>query len=124
MGIMTAKKGEEIFEISKKIRNQMNAIKGGVLNTAVIIQEGIPTADFIEGHPSEPMVYSLGGETIGCMYRINNRKDRFGNLNASGMSFHSLDSLSEKEQCSILNVIAKLAGYAAAWECYDLSFDI
>ena len=57
MGIMTVKSGDEMLEINKKIRNKMNAIKEGVQSTEVIIQEGVPTADAVEGSPAEPMLY-------------------------------------------------------------------
>jgi glutamate--cysteine ligase len=125
MGIMTAKSGEEIFNINKDTRKKMGTIKGGVKNTEVIIQEGIPTIDQVDGNPAEPMIYMLGGEPAGCIYRLNTKKDSYGNLNASGMGFVSMASHGECSQsCSPLGLIAKLASRAAAWECYVESYNI
>ncbi len=71
MGIMTAKSGEDVLSIGKDIRKKMNIIKGGTLNNEVIIQEGIPTIDKAENNPAEPMIYLIGGNPVGCMYRMN-----------------------------------------------------
>jgi glutamate--cysteine ligase len=125
MGIMTAKSGEEVLEIGKDIRKKMNTIKGGVQNTEVIIQEGIPTIDRVDDNPAEPMIYILGGEPVGCMYRLNTKKDSYGNLNASGMGFVSIASQSnDKQMCKSVALIAKLAAYASSWECYVESYNI
>ncbi len=123
MGIMTASSGQEVLEIGKKIRNKMTSIKGGAENSAVIIQEGVPTIDVVDGHPAEPMIYLIGAEPVGCMYRLNTRKDNLGNLNASGMQFASM-SKDADEPCSAVGLIAKLASYASAWECYAEMYSI
>lgn len=123
MGIMTATSADDIQEMGKKIRNKMNKIKGGTLNTEVIIQEGIPTIDKVNGNPAEHMLYLVAGKPVGCIYRINDQKDSFGNLNATGMRFQPMQNDDEKI-CITLSTIAKLASYAAAWECYESSFNI
>ncbi|MCH2037039.1 MAG: glutamate--cysteine ligase [Rickettsiales bacterium] len=122
MGIMTASSSDDIQEMGKKIRNKMNKIKGGTLNTEVIIQEGVPTIDQVGGNPAEHMLYMVAGKPVGCIYRINDQKDSFGNLNATGMHFQSMGA--EGEMCIVLSTIARLASYAAAWECYEDSFNI
>ncbi len=125
MGIMTAKSGSEIFDMGKNAIKKMNFIKGGLENTEVIIQEGIPTIDRVEENPAEPMIYLVGGEPVGCMYRLNTKKDSYENLNASGMGFVSIKHhSSDHTLCNSLGLIAKLASHAAAWECYDLSYSI
>lgn len=125
MGIMTARSGEELYEMSKNIRKQMHTIKGGVQNTEVIIQEGIPTIDAVGEHPAEPMIYMIGAEPVGCIYRLNTRKDSYGNLNASGMQFDSIaNHSSDRQLCSSLGLVAKLAACAAAWECYEEQYHI
>lgn len=125
MGIMTAKSGDEVYEMGKKIRNKMNTIKGGVQNTEVIIQEGVPTIDEVEGNPAEPMMYMLGGQPVGCIYRLNTKKDSYGNLNASGMAFTSIENHSnDKRMCDAFGLISKIAAHAAAWECYTESYNI
>ncbi len=85
MGIMTARSGSEMLELNKKDRNKMQVIKEGTLNSEVIIQEGIVSADRVEGAPAEPLVYLADGIPVGGMYRVNDNRDAFSNLNASGM---------------------------------------
>lgn len=123
MGIMTARSGEDVFDLNKKIRKQMNTIKGGEQNTEVIIQEGVPTVDKVGDDTAEHMVYLVGGNPVGCMYRINERKDAYGNLNASGMRFETLAN-DEEGVCKVVGGIARLASFAAAWECYEASWSI
>jgi glutamate--cysteine ligase len=125
MGIMTAHSGAELFEMGKSIRNKMNTIKGGVQNTEVIIQEGVPTIDTVEGNPAEPMIYMIGAKAAGCIYRLNTEKDSYGNLNAKGMGFASIAKYNnDKKVCESLGLISRLASYAAAWECYEAIYSI
>lgn len=133
MGIMTVKSGDEVIDINKKIRNKMNVIKEGVQSTEVIIQEGVPTADIIEGAPAEPMVYAVDGFAVGGAYRVNSERDALGNLNATGMRFVGM--CDEKENahdhvamrdCSFgaLGLVASLASLAARREEYGESYSI
>lgn len=124
MGIMTVRSGDEIYDMNKNIRKRMNAIKGGMVNTEVIIQEGITTIDKVEEHPAEPMIYLVGGQPVGCIYRLNTKRDAYGNLNASGMQFASVKYHGKGAPCEALGLIAKLAAYASSWECYADSYVI
>ncbi len=130
MGIMTVRSGEELYEINKKTRNKMDVIKGGAHNTEVVIQEGIPSVDTIDGIVAEPMIYLIGGKPIGCSYRINSNRDAYGNLNSPGMSFeNACDSDEEKKgdhdsSCPVLGLVAKLASLAATRECYEAGWEI
>lgn len=126
MGIMTVRSGAEVFEINKKIRNKMDVIKGGVVNTEVIIQEGIPTVDRINGRSAEPVIYIVNKEPVGLFYRVNETKDEFGNLNSGGMSFTTVcdenaDKKADEPLCKfkVLGLIGKLATLAASKEKYD-----
>jgi glutamate--cysteine ligase len=125
MGIMTARSGAEVLDIGKDIRKKMDVIKGGAHNTEVIIQEGVPTIDKVGENTAEPMIYLVGGESVGCIYRTNTQRNEFENLNASGMAFSSIcNESNDKELCGALGLIAKLAAYSAAWECYVESYAI
>lgn len=125
MGIMTARSGAEVLSMGKDIRKKMNIIKGGAHNTEVIIQEGVPTIDKVGENTAEPMIYIVGGEPVGCIYRTNTLKDSYENLNATGMGFSSIcEQSNDKELCGALSLIAKLAAYSAAWECYVESYSI
>jgi len=131
MGIMTVRSGDEVIEINKKIRNKMNVVKDGVQSTEVIIQEGVPTADAIDGAPAEPMIYAVDGFAVGGAYRVNAERDALNNLNATGMKFVGM--CDEKESggvampdCSFgaLGLVASLASLAARREEYGESYSI
>ncbi|NDF11626.1 MAG: glutamate--cysteine ligase [Proteobacteria bacterium] len=132
MGIMTARSGQDVIEINKKDRNKMNVIKEGTQNTDVIIQEGVPTVDTIDGKVAEPMLYLIGGTPVGCNYRVNQNRDAFSNLNSEGMTFKSAcdadnetqDADSVGSSCPVLGFIARLAALAATQECYEPRWDI
>ncbi len=130
MGIMTATSPEDVLEVNKKARKKMTSIKEGVENTQVIIQEGIPTIDTIEGAPAEPMVYLVNGQPISCFFRVNEARDAKGNLNARGMSFEPGEKLDNQEHyaarsfCPIQGLVARLATLAASRECYEDSWVI
>lgn len=121
LGIMTATSPDDIFEINKKIRNNMAKIRDGIGNKEVIIQEGIPTIDRHEDYPAEPMIYLVDNTPVSCLYRVNTEKNSTGNLNSRGMKF--VEGLSDNEQdqnkCPVQHMIARLASLAAIYECYE-----
>lgn len=133
MGIMTVRSGDEVFEMNRKSRKKMHAIKGGEVSSQVIIQEGIPTVDMIDGSPCEPMIYLVNGTAVGGAYRVHETRDARSNLNAVGMRFASLcsddskrlcmDSLDarQKPECDfdVFGLVSRLAVLAAARENYD-----
>ncbi|MFT7086922.1 MAG: glutamate--cysteine ligase [Rickettsiales bacterium] len=127
MAIMTVKSGAEILEINKKERNKMNAIKGSVQNTTAIIQEGIPTQDLIKEMIAEPLIYLIGGQVVGNLFRVNDARDVNISLNAAGMSFYDLNNLNDEDLDLGLNknqigkiyqTIARLSALAAFEEFY------
>ena len=129
MGIMTAKSGKDILEINKKSRHKMDVIKEGVTNTEVIIQEGVPTIDMVDGKTAEPMMYLIGGNPVGCSYRINASRDAYSNLNSPGMEFQNVcegdtEVLGSHSLCPAQGLIAKLAELAAARENHEIDWDI
>ena len=131
MGIMTVRSGDEVIEINKKLRNKMNVIKEGVQSTEVIIQEGVPTVDLVEGAPAEPMLYLIDGHAVGGAYRVNDQRDAQNNLNATGMRFVGMCDEGEQSGASVpscqfgaLGLIAELASLAAPREEYGEGFSI
>ncbi|MEI7668792.1 MAG: glutamate--cysteine ligase [Pseudomonadota bacterium] len=135
MGIMTVESGDELLEINKKTRNKMNVIKEGTQNTEVIIQEGIPTIDKVDGSSAESMIYLVDAIPVGGAYRVNDERDNLSNLNASGMRFVGMCDESECDEVAktkikipdcnfhVFGLIATLATLAASDEVYN-SFDI
>jgi len=139
MGIMTVRSGDELLELNKKTRNKMKVIKEGAQNTEVIIQEGIPTIDQVEGVVAEPMIYLVDGVPVGGAFRINNERDALSNLNAAGMRFAGMcdqaecgDEAKDKVQVTecnfcVFGLVATLATLAASREVYgglDIGFSI
>lgn len=130
MGIMTVRAPEDIFDLNKKERNKMQVIKEGARNEEVIIQEGVPTKDVVNGKSAEPMVYMIDGIPIGGMFRVNGERDAFGNLNAAGMEFTGMCDEIEDEcdywkavkDCHFkaYGVVAAMAALAAAREDYSV----
>lgn len=128
MGIMTVNSADEVLELNKKERNKMQVIKEGARVSEVIIQEGIATIDMVDNAPAEPMVYMIDGIPVGGMYRINDHRDAFGNLNAAGMRFVGMCDESENDSgkwkkmqnCNFHShgIIAAIAALAAAREQY------
>ena len=116
MGIMTAKSGDDVYEMNKKTRNKMNASKEGAITTEVIIQEGIPTVDVVNGVVSEPMMYLADGEAAGGMYRTNGTRDAFISLNTREMIFKPMAS--STPEFAVYRLIARLATLATMHEEY------
>ncbi len=133
MGIMTAHAPEDVLELNKKTRNKMQVIKEGAEVSEVIIQEGIPTIDKIDGKVAEPLIYMLDGVPVGGMWRMNGERDALGNLNASGMEFTGMcDEVEDEcgkwkavENCDFrsFGIIAAIAALAAAREDYGVGRD-
>lgn len=126
MGIMVVKDSAELLEMNKKERNKMHVIKEGVEVSHVIVQEGVPTADTVGGHPAEPMIYLVDGVPVGGMYRVNAQRDAYNNLNAAGMEFKGMcDEIEATFDCrervkdcdfGVYGLIAALAALAAGRE--------
>ncbi len=125
MAVWAVESGKDIVEINKKERNKMNMLKGSVQNTQVMIQEGIPTLDKIDDKFAEPMIYLIGGEVVGNLFRVNESRDEKISLNAAGASFFDLENLNDnqinlgatKNQIApIYSLISRLAALAAAIE--------
>jgi len=129
MGIMTVQSGAEVLELNKKERNKMQVIKEGAKVSEVIIQEGIPTIDVVDGKPAEPMVYIIDGLPVGGMFRVNGARDAMNNLNAAGMEFVGMCDEAESsdinrksvKECDFraYGLIAAIAALASAQEKYE-----
>lgn len=90
IGITHLDSGAKFLSLSRRIRNKLESAKGGQRVSEYLLQEGIPTADLYCGKPLEPVVYLVGGETIGTFFRIHEERSELDNLNTPGMSFACL----------------------------------
>jgi glutamate--cysteine ligase len=117
--------GQEVLEINKKERNKMSMLKGAVRTQKVMIQEGIKTNDRINGKIAEPMIYLIGGEVVGNLFRANEMRDEKISLNATGANFFDLRNLEENQLTlgleknkipEVYSLIARLAALASSIE--------
>jgi glutamate--cysteine ligase len=130
MGIMTVRDAKELDEISSRTRDRMDVVKDGQPVTEVIIQEGVPTYERMNGAVAEPVVYMIDRYVVGGFYRMHAERGADENLNAPGSSFvplafaesHVLPRLGDKPGASAPNrfymygVIGRLAMLAASYE--------
>ncbi|MBY0355347.1 MAG: glutamate--cysteine ligase [Rickettsiales bacterium] len=115
MGIMTVRSGDDVMQMNKKTRNKMDVIKEGAHSTDVIIQEGIPTLDEVDGAFAEPVIYLVDHQAVGAVWRVNAERSDENNLNATGMRFSALAG----DIPIPMALIARLAMLAAAAEDYE-----
>lgn len=125
MAVMPVFSSADILDINKKERNKMNMLKESTQNTMVMIQEGIKTIDKINGNVAEPMIYMIGGQVVGNLFRANDQRDQLESLNAAGAGFFDLRDLNEtqiqlggdKQNVALVySVISRIAALAAALE--------
>ena len=87
MGVMTVRDAAEVRGLNRKQRNKMAVIKEGLEVTEVIIQEGVPTRENVDGAAAEPVVYMIDRYVVGGFYRVHTDRGPDQNLNAPGMHF-------------------------------------
>jgi glutamate--cysteine ligase len=132
MGIMTVRDASEVIGLNRKQRNKMAVVKEGLEVSSVIIQEGVPTYESIDGAIAEPVVYMLDRFVVGGFYRMHTARGRDENLNAPGAQFVPLafetpciPDLCGPADCApnrfyAYGVVARLAQLAAAVEVEEL----
>lgn len=113
LGVTHITSGGQFMALNRRIRNKLESAKGGQKVSEYLLQEGIPTADVYEGKPLEPVVYLVGGETIGTFFRFHQEKNEMENLNAPGMSFACL-CLHKKPDADLLFTVGALLGKVAS----------
>jgi len=90
MGVMVVKDPVELRELSRRDRNKMARVKEGLEVTQVIVQEGVPTFERVDGAAAEPVVYFIDHYVVGGFYRVHTERGPDDNLNAPGMHFTPL----------------------------------
>jgi glutamate--cysteine ligase len=109
MGVMTVRDSEEMRGLNRKQRNKMAVVKEGMEVSEVIIQEGVPTREDVDGAAAEPVVYMMDRSVVGGFYRVHTERGRDENLNAPGMHFVPLAFAGS---CSLPDCRAEAAGSA------------
>ena len=87
MGVMTVKSATEVGALSRKQRNKMAVVKGGLPVTEVLVQEGVYTFESINQAVAEPVIYMIDHYVVGGFYRVHTGRGTDENLNAPGMHF-------------------------------------
>ena len=117
MGIMTVSSAEEVYTMNRKLRKKMHVIKEGIINTKVVIQEGIKTNLRYDDYPAEVMSYLIGGQIADSFLRVNKSRDEYTSLNKAGVEFLPIaQSKQAPDDLGIYHILAKLATLAAAYE--------
>jgi len=109
MGVMTVRDSEEMRGLNRKQRNKMAVVKEGLAVSEVIIQEGVPTHEDVDGAAAEPVVYMMDRSVVGGFYRVHTERGRDENLNAPGMHFVPL---AFSNSCNLPDCRATAAGSA------------
>ena len=74
MGVMTVRDSEEMRGLNRKQRNKMAVVKEGLAVSEVIIQEGVPTHEDVDGAAAEPVVYMMDRSVVGGFYRVHTER--------------------------------------------------
>ena len=90
MGIMVVHSAEELRHLNRRMKNKMSVGKNHLPIDSVIVQEGIPTATWVNSLAAEPVIYLAGCDLIGGFLRSNTDKGEEENLNSQGMLFKKL----------------------------------
>ena len=87
MGIMTVRDAKDLERLNRRTRNKMGVIKEGQMVSQVLVQEGVPTVERVQGAVAEPVVYLMGADAVGAFYRVHGGRGVDENLNAPGSAF-------------------------------------
>ena len=103
--------------------------KEGAPITDILIQEGVQTAEKVDGATAEPVVYMIDSTVASGFYRVNQSRGDNENLNSRGMSFapfpaadispHTEPANDVAARLYVYGVIARLAALAAAREAAE-----
>ncbi len=118
MAVMSVSSAAEVLTINRKTVNKMHVGKGKVQTSEILVQEGIPTDDLVDGCPAEPVIYLVDGRPVGAFYRHHGERGNSYNLNVTGMSFKPicLTDVAESDGMEATVLVARLAALAAAME--------
>ncbi len=132
VGVTPIEKPQQILELNRRKRNDLERSKGGNTVHRFLLQEGVPTIHRIEGSPCEVCIYQIDNNLIGGFYRYHTGKNSRENLNSpGGMGFQKLCPRLDKYglDCGIAHnlnifdiyrILARIASIAAGMEILEL----
>jgi glutamate--cysteine ligase len=120
MGVMKVTEPADVIGLNSRARNKMCVIKDGMRVSELLIQEGVPTIEQVDGGTAERVIYMVDRHVVGGFYRVNATRGPNDNLNASGMTFApfptSASASTESNRFYTYGVISRLSALAAAME--------
>ena len=120
MGITNVRSGDDVVNMNKKDRNKMRCIKEGNPIKNVVLQEGVPTDEVFSGSFAEPLLYYIGQDIVGYLYRYNRRRSEYENLNVPGCGFIDVEHQIQGNKKHVWGFISKLAVLASAQEAHKI----
>ena len=132
LGVIPIENPQQILELNRRKRNDLERGKGGSTPNRFLLQEGVPTIHGIEGSPCEVCVYQIENNLVGGFYRYNSGKGSRENLNSpGGMGFQKMCPHLDKygKDCGIAHnmnifdiyrILARIGSIAAGMEIQEL----
>ncbi|MCY4324700.1 MAG: glutamate--cysteine ligase [Betaproteobacteria bacterium] len=87
MGVVMLDEADQVHSLNRRQRSSLASGKDGLTISDILIQEGIPTIELVDGFAAEEAHYCVGDKVIGSFWRFNQRKSDRENLNSQGMGF-------------------------------------
>ena len=118
MGVVMVESAEQAKSLNRRHKKNLSVLKEGVASSDILIQEGVPTGDRVEGLVAEPVYYMIGSEVAGGFWRLNQNKGVRDNLNSRGMLFWPIEGGNKPKEpkAYALSVVARLALLATTRE--------
>ncbi len=87
MGVAMFEDADEIAHLNKKLRGKLDTVKAGTKSTSFLVQEAVPSCEFIDGANAELVCYGFNSTPCDFFYRYHPEKDANNSLNAPGARF-------------------------------------
>jgi len=87
MAVMTVKDPSEVHVLNRRQRKKMEMAKGHAEVHEVMVQEGVHTAELVDGSSAEPVIYMFDNLVAGGFYRVTAGRGDDENLNVPGSRF-------------------------------------
>ncbi len=129
IGVTPVRDAAQVRDASPAEREAMSPGADGRAARGLVVQEGVPTVETVDGGVAEPVVYTIDRYVVGGFYRVHTQRGADENLNAPGMHFvplpfaascHLPDRGESVEHAVnrfyVYGVVARLALLAAAVE--------
>ncbi|MEO8278349.1 MAG: glutamate--cysteine ligase [Ideonella sp.] len=128
--VMTVRDAKEIAELGNQMRSRLSGLHSRRSLPEVILQEGVPTYEQVNGSVAEPVVYMIDRYVVGGFYRVHSQRGADENLDEPGADYVPLafaesgqfarvgakPGASAPNRFYMYGVIARLAMVAASYE--------